>query len=75
MLSKPEKSQLKALVQSSQWSAFEHLMQMMIAKWKDDYGVRGSEWETLKNTMTTEGKVRGLSEFSQEIFNQIQSEG
>lgn len=72
-LTKTEKNQLKSLVQSPQWTTLEHLIKEMLEKYKDQFGAKDSEWETMKNNLLYEGRVRGLTELSQEIFLQIQS--
>lgn len=72
-LSKPEKSILRQLVQSPQYGALERLMKEMIEKYQGEMGSRASEWETTRNTLINEGKIRGLSDLMKEIYLQIQS--
>lgn len=73
MLVKSEKVQLRQLLQTPQWSSLDHLYKDMIEKYKGEFGARDSEWETLRVTLLNEGKIRGLTEFMQEIYQQIQS--
>jgi hypothetical protein len=72
-LAKTEKTQLKQLLQSPQWSALDHLHKDLIDKYKGEYGARDTEWETIRNTLVNEGKIRGLTELIQEIYKEIQS--
>lgn len=72
-LTKIEKNQLKSLVQSPQWTTLEHLIKEMTEKYKDEFGARETEWDTIKHNLITEGKVRGLVDLQKEIFLHIQS--
>lgn len=73
-LSNSERTQLRQLLQSPQWGSFEHLMKDLLDKWRDEFGAKDTEWETLRNTLTNEGKIKGVTELSQEIYRQIQNE-
>lgn len=72
-LSKPEKSQLKQLIQTPQFAALDHLIKEMIEKYQDEIGARETEWDTIKITLMNEGRIRGLTELMKEIYLQIQS--
>lgn len=75
MLSNTERQQLKQLVSSPQFRVVELLMQKMTQKWLDNHGGRETEWDTIKNTLIIDGKVRAMAELQQELMNQIQQHG
>lgn len=72
-LDKSEKSQLKQLMQMPQWKALDKLIQELIHKARDGKVAGESEWDTIRNTLTNEGRERGLTELIQELYAQIQS--
>lgn len=72
MISNIDRQQLKQLIQVPQWGAFDLLIKELIAKYKDEVGARDSEWDTVRNLLINEGKVRGLTELTQELYLQIQ---
>ncbi len=72
ILTKTEQAQIKAVVQSPQWSAVELLANRLIEQIKDDSVVCDSEWETLKKAVLNEGKTRGIREFIQEIYKNVE---
>lgn len=67
-IAKSQKQQLRQLIQSPQWSAFDQLAQEMCAKLESDSVVRDSEWDTLKVALMNEGRVRGIRELIQETL-------
>jgi len=69
MIGNQDKSILKQLVQSPQWSVIEHLANEVCVKLEGESSVHDSEWETLKATLLKEGKVRGIRHLLQEIYN------
>ena len=73
MVTNPEKIQIKQLVQSPQWGAVEHLMQLKIQQWKDDTTLRDSEWETVKAACLQQGRIEGLNQLLQELYKIAQS--
>ena len=72
ILTKTEQAQIKAVVQSPQWSAVELLATRIIENIKDDSVVTDSEWETIKKALLNEGKTRGIREFIQEIYKNVE---
>lgn len=73
MLSKHEKQQLKYLVSDPKWKVVERLADLLIEKIRENSPVRDSEWETLRTTLEQEGKIRGIKEFIQEIYREVQN--
>lgn len=69
MISPSEKIQIIKLLQSPQWKSVENLANEMIDRLKDDSQLRDSEWDTLKEVLLKEGRIRGIREFIQEIYN------
>lgn len=72
MIDKNQRQQLKQLISSPQWSAIDGLINELIQKYRAESGSRDTEWETIRNTLINEGKIRGLTELTQEIYLQIQ---
>lgn len=70
MISESERVLLKQLISSPQGRVLESLIEEKKKKYRDDFGGRDTEWETIKATLINEGKIRGLNELYQEIFNQ-----
>ena len=73
MLTKADKSHLKALVQSPQFAALELLANEIRDTLKDASVVRDTEWETLCYTLINEGQCRGIKAFFDEIYKAIES--
>lgn len=71
-MTKSEQSQIKTLLQSPQWRTVELLVNAFCDKISYDSVVRESEWDTIKTALINEGKVRGIKEFIQEMYNQAQ---
>ncbi len=74
MLAKSQKQQLRQLMQSPQWPAFNQLVEEMCAKIESTSNLQDTEWETLKSVVLNEGRVRGIRELIQETFTQAQDE-
>ena len=70
MLTKQERSQLKQLISSPQWSAFELLANKLRERLRDDFGVQGDQWETLKATLLIEGQIRGINRLIQTTYEE-----
>lgn len=68
MLSKAEKAQIKALLQSPQWGSLDHLVKDVLESVKENSLVKETEWETLKATLIQEGQVQGITRLVQEIW-------
>lgn len=72
MLSKPEKQQLKQLLQSPQFPAFERLANELCDKYAYESPVRETEWETLRTTLTNQGMIMGIKKLIQELYANLQ---
>lgn len=70
MFVKGQKQQLRQLMQSPQWKAFEQLVEEMCAKLESTSNLQDTEWETLKSVCLNEGRVRGIRELIQETMRQ-----
>uniref|UniRef100_A0A7V3N4Q5 Uncharacterized protein n=1 Tax=candidate division CPR3 bacterium TaxID=2268181 RepID=A0A7V3N4Q5_UNCC3 len=70
MLNETEKSQIRSLLQSSQWKTIEKLADLICEKIKDEPISTESEWETAKTVLEKEGQIKGIRRFIQEIFLQ-----
>lgn len=73
MLSNTEKIQLRQLMHSPQWSAFEHLAQEVSNKIREEPVIFDTEWQTLKSTLMREGGLRAIQRLIQETYLQVQS--
>jgi hypothetical protein len=71
MLDNREKSQLKLLLQTPQWSAFERLAALLCDKLRLDDPVRDTEWETIKATLSNHGQIRGIQYLLQQVWDNI----
>lgn len=72
MLTDPQRSQIKSLLQSSQWPAAQDLANEICDRLSSNSKVRDSEWETLKTALVEEGMVRGIRNFIDELYKQAQ---
>jgi hypothetical protein len=64
-----EKAFVKGLVQSTQWKVIEHYAEELIKKIKEEPKIKDNEWDTLKTTLQDEGRIQGIRQFIQELFN------
>lgn len=71
MISEPEKSQLKNLLGSPVWQTILKICDEYCLKVKGNSPIRESSDETLKELYLQEGKVEGVRNLIQEIFNSI----
>lgn len=70
ILGKQERNLIKLLLTSPGGQVLEMVVQNMMDKYKEEFGARESEWETIRNTLINEGKIRGLKELIQELYLQ-----
>ena len=63
-----EKSFIKNIVQSNQWSVIEQLGRVLIDKIKEEGTIGDTEWETVKTALLKEGKAEGIRMFLSELF-------
>ncbi len=71
MLDNREKQILLSIVKTPQWSVVEHLRDLIIYGWQKEQRVSLTEWETVKNTIEIESKIKGLNEFINQINIEI----
>ena len=72
MISEMEKGQIKAIVQSPQWGAVQHLADDLCRKIQDDKNSRDTEWESLRVMLNSEGQIEGIKRFIQELFKTLE---
>jgi len=70
MITKNERAQLKALIQDPKFRTLERMADLLCDKIAYESSVRESEWETLKTTVEQEGKVRGIKQLIQELYEE-----
>ena len=70
-LSKPEREQIKQFVREGYWDIFKHFGDLLCEKIKEESSVKETEWETIKAVLTKEGKIQGIRDFLQGLFEQI----
>jgi len=69
MLNEREHSALRVIQQTPQWQVVLRLKDMVIDKIKSNPIKKDSEWEMTKSMLEQEGKINGIKEFFQEVFN------
>lgn len=74
MLSKPERSQIKQLIQNPAWRTVENVAEQLISTLRGNSVVRETEWETLKAALIGEGEEQGIRRFIQDLYNNAQNE-
>ena len=72
MLSNPEKIQILQLLQDPRWQTVERYIKILIEELNTDSTLRDSEWETLKTTLLKEGKIQGITELTQKLYEAAQ---
>lgn len=72
MITNPEKSQIKSLLQSPAWGAVEQIANQLIAKIAAEPKIKDTEWDTLKATLIDEGQITGIKRIIQELYNTLQ---
>ena len=72
MITKTEQQQIKTILQDPKWATVENVATSICDRISYQSVVGDSEWETLSAALINEGKVRGIREFIQELFNQSQ---
>lgn len=70
MITKDERAQLKALIQDPKFRTLERMADLLCDKIAYDSSVRETEWDTLKTTLTQEGKIRGIKQLIQELYEE-----
>lgn len=64
-----EKSLIRQLMQSPQFSVLENLSKELVDKIAFDSKLRDTEWETLKATVFDAGQIEGITRFIKELYN------
>ena len=70
MISQAERKQLKALIQSGAWTAVDNFANDYINSIRQRSVVRDTEWNTLKESLTNEGQVRGITSFINSLLEE-----
>lgn len=66
-----QKSALKMLLQSPEWKIVEAIQEEYLRTKALDSSIRETTDETLKETYLKEGRIEGVKQFIQELFQQI----
>ena len=69
MLNPNEKSALRVIQSTPQWSVVLRLKDELIKKINSNSLVGDSEWDTLKAVLERDGKIKGIEQFFQEVVN------
>ena len=70
IISKAERDAMRHFLDSPEYRAYSHIMELVISKIQDDSDVRDTEWDTLKCVLLKQGKVEGIKRLHDEIYNQ-----
>lgn len=74
MITKPEQSQIKQLLQDPKWQTIERVVELVIERIKDNSSLRETNDETLREFLLQEGQVRGIRIFIKELYEIAQNE-
>ena len=69
-LTELEKSQVRGLTNSPQWTTILKVAEMIIQKFRGENSLKSTEWETLRDTILKEGRAQGVEQFFQELTRQ-----
>ena len=72
MLTKTEEQQILHLLKSPNWATVERFVEYVCDAWSKDTTVRDTEWDTIRATLTRDGKIQGVREFVQELYKVAQ---
>jgi len=75
MITKDERAQLKGLIQDPKFRTFERVANLLCDKIAYESSVRETEWETLRTTLTQDGKIRGIKQLIQELYEEAKNAG
>ena len=68
MLTDLEKSQVRGLVYSPQWSTVQKVAEQITLKFRGEVTTQGTEWEMVRDTLLNQGKAQGVEQFFQELI-------
>ena len=69
-----QRSQIKAMIQSSQWGVIEFLEQEIEKEIWQEGIIRSTQWETIKQAIRAESKVEGMREFIKRMYKEAQND-
>lgn len=70
IITKQERAQIKILIQDPKFRVVEDLANLLCDKIAYESSVKESQWETLKTTCEQEGKIRGIKQLIQELYEE-----
>jgi len=70
MITEQEKTILKNFVYSREWKMLEKLRSLIEQQIIMRSRVADTEWETVKNTLISEGEIQGMKRLMQEVIEQ-----
>lgn len=72
MITKPEKQQIKQLLQDPKWQVVERIVKMKLEEIRNQSNMKGDLWETAKATIYEEGQIQGINSLIQELYKLAQ---
>jgi len=72
MISTPEKSQIKRVLQDPAWAAVQHCAEELIKDTEASYVVKDNEWETIKCAISRESRIQGIKDFIAKLYHEAQ---
>ena len=70
MFTESERSQIKLLISSPHWQTVERVANALCEKIAQEPCLADTEWGTVSAAVLAEGKVRGIRQLFQELFDQ-----
>ena len=68
MISNIEKNQVKQILQDPKWQTVERIVELVIARIKDNSALKETNDETLREFLLQEGQVRGIRILIKELY-------
>lgn len=69
MITNSDKTHIRHILSDPAWQAVESLRKDLIEKIKDEQVVKDSQWDTTVALLTNQGKIAGINQFINELFN------
>lgn len=67
-----EKSLLKKLMQSPEFSLIQRMAELMCREIEEESIMRSTEWEAISSGLLKEGRLMGIKCFLREFYNQFE---
>ena len=69
-LTKNERMQIKAILQSPQWDTIERMANLFCSRIREKSVVGSTQWETLQTSLINEGFIQGVRKFFQSLYDE-----